>query len=466
MAYYHAKIENQPVDPMVLCLNILEYDAAILGNHEFNYGNHVLNKAISESQFPWLSANILDKATGQPYFGKPYVFKQLEHGVRIGLLGLTTSYIPNWENPQYIAEFEFVSAVPSAQYWVNYLREEEQADIVVVSYHGGFERDFESGLPIERLTGENEGYQLSMEVEGIDVLLTGHQHRAIAAELGGVAVVQPSNQGRFLGKVTLELEHREGCWIISSKTTELLSIEGVEPDAEIIARVQEYELNTQKWLDLPIGRLNGDMRIVDPMQTRTCDNALIEFINKVQMEYSGASISNTALFGNESAGFGQEITMRDIVSNYIYPNTLRVIRITGQDIKDALEHSSGYFAPYDGEGFKISKAFTFPKPQHYNYDMWEGITYRINISKPLGSRVTLLNYQDKPIDLQAEFDVAMNNYRAGGGGNYTMFQDKFVVRDIPIDMSELITNYIMDKGTIVASVNQNWEVVFDEIAEV
>jgi 2',3'-cyclic-nucleotide 2'-phosphodiesterase/3'-nucleotidase len=79
--------------------------------------------------------------------------------------------------------------------------------------------------------------------------------------------------------------------------------------------------------------------------------------------------------------------------------------------------------------------------------------------------VTLLNYQDKPIDLQAEFDVAMNNYRAGGGGNYTMFLDKFIVRDIPIDMSELITNYIIEKGTIEASVNQNWEVIFEEVSD-
>jgi 2',3'-cyclic-nucleotide 2'-phosphodiesterase/3'-nucleotidase len=462
LAYYHAKINNQPIDPMVLCLNALEYDAAILGNHEFNYGNDVLNKAISESHFPWLSANILHKATGQPYFGKPYVIKHLEHGVKIGLLGLTTPYIPNWENPQHIAEFEFISAVKAAQNWVKYLREVELVDLVVVSYHGGFERDIETGLPIEALTGENEGYQLCNEVDGIDVLLTGHQHRSIAADLNGVAIIQPGHQGRFLGKVTLKLEHKEGSWTLLRKITELLTIEGVKPDSNIIAMVQEHELNTQKWLDLPIGQLNGDMRIDDPMMTRTCDNALIEFINKVQMEYSAAHISNTALFDNESKGFSHEITMRDIVSNYIYPNTLKVIRITGQDIKDALEQSAGYFAAYDGVGFKISEAFAYPKPQHYNYDMWEGITYRINISQPLGSRVTLLHYQDKPMDLEAKFDVVMNNYRAGGGGNYRMFQGKPVVRDIPTDMSELLTNYILEKGTIEASVNKNWEVIFAE----
>jgi 2',3'-cyclic-nucleotide 2'-phosphodiesterase / 3'-nucleotidase len=102
-----------------------------------------------------------------------------------------------------------------------------------------------------------------------------------------------------------------------------------------------------------------------------------------------------------------------------------------------------------------------PKPQHYNYDMWEGIEYQINISRPLGRRVTWVHVHGKPIDPSAEFDVAMNNYRAGGGGNYIMFQGKPVVRDIPTDISELITSYILEKGTIEATVNANWEVVHD-----
>jgi 2',3'-cyclic-nucleotide 2'-phosphodiesterase/3'-nucleotidase len=462
IAYYHAKINNHLCDPMVLCLNGLKFDAAIIGNHEFNYGLDVLDKAIRESRFPWLAANILDKATGLPYFGKPYLIKHLEEGIVIGLVGLTTPYIPNWEDPKNILGIEFQDAVESAQYWVRYLREVEHADVVVLSYHGGFERNLETGIPTESLTGENQGYRICAEVNGIDVLLTGHQHRSIAAEVCDVAVIQPGNQGRFLGKVILQLEKKNGSWVVAQKSTELLSIEGVEPDIDIVKLVQPYETETQKWLDQPIGRLNGDMRIIDPMASRTCDNALIEWINHVQMEIAGVQISNTALFDNASLGFGQDITMRDVVSNYIYPNTLKVIRVSGQDIKDALEQSAGYFAPYDGDGFKVSAAFSFPKPQHYNYDMWEGIEYRINISRPLGSRVILLNYCGKPIELNAEFDVVMNNYRAGGGGNYNMFQGKPVIKDIPTDVSELLANYILEKGMIEASVNNNWEVVYDE----
>jgi 2',3'-cyclic-nucleotide 2'-phosphodiesterase/3'-nucleotidase len=461
LAYHHAKIDNSPCNPMVLCLNELDYDAAVLGNHEFNYGKEVLGKAIKESHFPWLAANVVDKHTGEPYYGKPYLVKELQYGVRIGLLGLTTSYIPNWENPGNIDAFDFRDVVETAHKWVRYLREAERVDVVVVAYHGGLEKDIESGMPSEPLTGENQGYRLCEEVEGIDVLLTGHQHRAIAAEVNGVAVLQPGHQGSHLGKATLQLAFKEGRWLVMHKATELLPVKDILPSNDILDLVQTYESKTQKWLDLPIGQSTGDMSITDPMAVRTRDNALIEFINKVQMYYAGVNISNTALFDNQSRGFKPNITVRDVVSNYIYPNTLKVIRVTGQDIKDALEQSAAYFADYDGESYKVSKAFSAPKPQHYNYDMWEGIDYRINISLPLGSRVTMLYYEGQPIDLNASFDVAMNNYRAGGGGEYSMFRGKPVIRDIPTDISELLTTYILEKRTIEASVNANWEVVHD-----
>ncbi|WP_409344687.1 bifunctional metallophosphatase/5'-nucleotidase [Paenibacillus sp. MBLB4367] len=462
LSYYHARIDNEPADPCVIALNELQADAAVLGNHEFNYGMEVLTKAVSESRFPWLSANIVDSASGEPLFGKPYIVRTFGDGIRLALLGLTTPYIPNWENPLHIAGLEFRDAVDTAKEWVPYIKREEKADIVVVAYHGGFERGLETGEPTEPQTGENQGYRLCMEVEGIDVLLTGHQHRAIAgASINGVTVVQPSNQGRYAGKVDIVLELGESGWHIVGKTSQLLSVDGVEADSAIVGLVSEYEAKTQLWLDQPIGRAIGDMTVADPMEVRTRDTALIEFINKVQMETAGTELANTALFDNTSPGFKPEITMRDVVSNYIYPNTLKVIRVTGQDIRDALELSAQYFDTYSGDGYRVSPAFSEPKPQHYNYDMWEGIEYELNVSRPPGERVTVLRYRGEPIDLRAEFDVAMNNYRAGGGGYYTMFQGKPVVRDIPTDISELIANYILERGTIEATVNGNWRVVHD-----
>jgi 2',3'-cyclic-nucleotide 2'-phosphodiesterase/3'-nucleotidase len=462
LAYHHARLNATTENPMIRCLNELHYDAAVIGNHEFNYGLPLLQKALKESAFPWLSANTVDADSGEPFFGKPYLLRTFENGPTVAVLGLTTDFIPNWENPEHIVGLKFEPVLEAARKWVAFLRNEKNADVVIVSYHGGFERNLDTGEPTEPLTGENVGYALCREVEGIDVLLTGHQHRVIAGkQVNGVTVLQPGSQGTYLGKVQLKMQRTATGWHIRDASSELLSAAEAETVAKIADILMPHEALTQEWLDQPIGKLLGDMRVTDPMALRLKEHPLIEFINRVQMELSGATISNTALFDNISPGFPPDITMRDIVSNYIFPNTLQVIRISGQDIKDALEHSASYFAQYDGGPVRVSPAFSEPKPQHYNYDMWEGIEYKLNISKPAGERVENLRYQGQPIERNDEYNVVMNNYRAAGGGNYLMFHGKPIVKDIPTDMAELLATYIMEKGTIEATLNSNWEVIWD-----
>ncbi|MFC3773330.1 bifunctional metallophosphatase/5'-nucleotidase [Paenibacillus sp. GCM10012303] len=459
LAYYHARIDNRPADPMVLALSELKFDAAVIGNHEFNYGLDVLNKAIGESAFAWLSANIVREGTEEPAFGRPYVIREFG-GATVAVLGLTTPYIPNWENPSHIQGLDFIDAVETAKRWVPYLRDERKADVVVISYHGGFESDPVTGVASERQTGENQGYRLCMEVPGIDVLLTGHQHRELAGlSINGVTIVQPGYLGQQAGIVKLKLGKSGGRWRVADKSSELLSVSGIVPDPDIVALAGPYEAAAQVWLDTPIGTIEGDMTVRDPLLIRTKDNALIEFINKVQMETSGAAISNTALFTDDSPGFPAHVTMRHIVSNYIYPNTLKVIRITGRDIAAALERNATYFTVGDDGAIQINPKFAVPKPQHYNYDMWEGIEYTLDVSRPEGSRVVRLTHRGQPVDPDGEYDVVMNNYRAGGGGDYTMYAGKPVVKDIPIDMSELIASYILERKTVKATVDGNWEVV-------
>lgn len=461
MSFHYAKINSQRPNPMIVAANEMKYDAAVFGNHEFNYGKTLLASAVKESSFPWLSANIVNVETGEPFFGKPYIVKHAGD-VKVGILGLTTSYIPNWEQPQHIEGMRFNDPVLTAKKWVRILKEQEKADIVMVSYHGGFERDLETGQPTETLTGENQGYQICMEVEGIDVLLTGHQHRQIAGKtVNGVIVVQPGKNGIALGKVSLQLEKGEKGWQCVQKSSELLSVTDVEEDISLLEKVKIYEAETQEWLDQPLGKIDGDMLVRDPIGIRMEDHALTEFINHVQMEAAGTDISSTSLFDYHSPGIPENVSMRDIVSNYVYPNTLKVIRITGQDIKEALEQSASYFEQYDGEGeIKVNPSFFSPKPQHYNYDMWEGIHYLIDISKPIGERIVKLEYKGNQVKPGEEYEVVMNNYRAGGGGNYFMYKNKPVIKDISIEVSEIIANYILENKVVKATVNHNWKVIY------
>ncbi|GAB6188754.1 bifunctional metallophosphatase/5'-nucleotidase [Marinitoga arctica] len=459
LEYYHARIDNQPIDPMVKVMNHLGYIASVLGNHEFNYGKNILNKAISEANFPFLSANIVDRDTGKPVY-KPYMVFDYK-GVKIGILGLTTKYIPHWEDPKNIRNLDFYDPVEVAKKYVKILREQEKVDVLIVGYHGGFERDLKTGEPTEELTGENQAYQLLTEVPGIDVLLTGHQHRSLSGVYNNVAISMPSSWGKKVGRIELTLDNSDGNWKVVAKKSELLDSKKVESDPEVLALVQDYEDKVQEWLDQPVGTAKGDFYVYDPLKVRLADHPLIEFVNTVQQTYSGVKISSTALFNNEIKGWKSgPVTLRDINGVYIYPNTLKVLKVSGKDIKDAIEKSADYFV-YENGKVDVNKSWVEPKPRHYNYDMWEGINYIIDVSKPVGERVVWLEYDGMPIEMDKEYEIVLNNYRAGGGGGYSMFAGKPVVKEVMMEVSELIADYIMEHKTIEAKVDNNWYVATD-----
>ncbi|MGH4121008.1 bifunctional metallophosphatase/5'-nucleotidase [Clostridium sp.] len=340
------------------------------------------------------------------------------------------------------------------------MKKQEATDINIVSYHGGFERDLKTGVPSESLTGENQGYELCKKVKNMDALLTGHQHRVIEnISVNGVLILQPGYNGKCIGKVTIELVKSSGKWSITNKQSSIINANATEVDKSILDSISSIETQVQAWLDIPIGHVEGDMVINDHFKARLKDNAYAEFINNVQMEAAKVDISSTAIFDNHCKGFKHNVTMRDIISNYKYPNTLKVISLKGADIKEALEKTAKYFSIVNGE-IEVSKDGISHKRQHYNYDMWEGIDYVIDISKPINSRVTKLNYKNNPLNMKGDYAVVMNNYRAGGGGDYLMFKGKPVLKDMPMDMAELIANYIIERKTVKVAVNDNWKVIY------
>ncbi|ETT67881.1 bifunctional metallophosphatase/5'-nucleotidase [Paenibacillus odorifer] len=459
LTYYAATHYSNELNPGIAALNELNYDAAIIGNHEFNFGKTLLNKAVQDSRFPWLSAGIIDNTTNQPAFGKPYIIKWVDK-IKVAVLGVTTHYIPHWENPSHIEGLQFEDSLETVKHWCAIIRAEEQPDLLVVAYHGGFERDLSSGEPVERLTGENQAYAMCTEVEGIDVLITGHQHRSIAGELNGVTIIQPGCNGLSLGKISVIFQKENTHWKIQRKHAELLTVnETTAADDVILELNSTLESETQTWLDERIGTVIGDLSISSADECRLADHPFIEFMNKVQMEAAGVDISTAALLSNDCKGFSETITRRDILSNFIYPNTLTVLRLTGQDIREALEQTANYFQQVENGIIAVNPAYIEPKPQHYNYDMWEGIQYELDTARPAGERVLHLLYRGQPIEDSKEYEVVMNNYRASGGGDYEMYKGKPIVQEIMIDISEIVTDYIEKHGQIEATCDHNWRVV-------
>src|SRR5256714_8044628 len=178
LEYLHNKRNNTPPDPMMLTMNALNYDAMAVGNHEYNFGLQVLNKARGEATFPFLSANTYDKGAASTHY-KPYIVKEVQ-GVRVGILGLTTPGIPNWENPPNYEGLEFHETVSEAKKWVPILRDQEKADVVVIAMHMGIEEDLRTGTPNpSQVPNENAAIAIARQVPGVDVILMGHTHREV-----------------------------------------------------------------------------------------------------------------------------------------------------------------------------------------------------------------------------------------------------------------------------------------------
>ncbi|MCP1135735.1 bifunctional metallophosphatase/5'-nucleotidase [Paenibacillus polysaccharolyticus] len=456
--------------PFIHVLNELGYDAAVMGNHEFNYGQELLRSAVEGSSFPWLSANIAElplapEGAAIPAFGEPYLIKTLSTGVKVALLGATTHYIPNWEHPKNIEGLHFMNAMDTIRTWVKYIREHEQPDVLVVSYHGGFECDLETGEPAERLTGENQAYAICREIDGIDVLLTGHQHRQLTGEIHGVTVIQPGFNGSGLGQVSVQLQQSPdtGKWVVTRKNAKLLLLENypdLKPDPAVMKLTNELEASAQTWLDQPIGEVagEGDLSISSATKLRLQAHPFIDFVHQVQMEATGAQLSNTAMLSEEARGFGKQITVRDVLSNFIYPNTLTVLELSGKDIREALEQTARYFELNISGEVIVNPAYMQPKPQHYNYDMWAGIEYELNISKPVGSRVVKLERDGKQLEMDGTYSVVMNSYRAAGGGDYAMYPGKKVLHEGATDMAALVEDFIRRHHPLQVREVNNWKV--------
>lgn len=307
-----------------------------------------------------------------------------------------------------------------------------------MSYHGGFERDIDTNEPTEALSGENEASEILNQFhDQIDVLITGHQHRDIATVKYDTAVIQPGTRATQVGKVTLTVNDQHQ---ITNKQVALLPVTS-ETDFELLPEDASLLNNLEDWLDTNITTLPEPMLVEDKFEARVKPHPLLNLINLILLEKSGADIASTALF-DSAAGFNTQVTMRDIINNYPFPNTFQVLELTGAGIKEALELSASYFALDENNEITINESFLYPKPQHFNYDIYGGISYTIHVGQPIGQRVTDIKVGDTPLSETQKYTICVNNYRAVGGGNYEMFAQSLVVKDIQEEGAQVLIDYM------------------------
>ena len=457
LEYFHNKRNNTPPDPMMLTMNALHYDSMAVGNHEYNFGLKVLEKARSEAKFPWLSANTYNIGTPTTHY-TPYIVKDVD-GVRVGVLGLTTPGIPNWENAPNYEGLEFKETVSEAKKWVPILREKEKVDLVAITMHMGIEEDLRTGTPSpSQVPNENAAVAIARQVPGVDVILMGHTHRDVPAlVINGVLLTQANRWASHVARVDVYLEKdgADGGWHVVAKSAHTIPVtEKTAIDPEIAQLGQPYDKETQDWLGRAIGESSVDLTSLD---CRYRDTAIIDLIHTVQVEAGKADVSMAACFNPQAHIPKGQITVRDIAGLYEYENTLVTLELTGQQLKDALEHSARYFREYQ-PGKSLAELVDQRIPG-YNFDMAQGVTYELDVSKPFGQRIQSLRFKGQPLSPTQKLRVVTNNYRVNGGGNFTMYKDAPVVYRSSEEVRELIIDWVEKHKTVPTKADNNWRIV-------
>ncbi|MBQ6452526.1 MAG: bifunctional metallophosphatase/5'-nucleotidase [Solobacterium sp.] len=448
IATWHYLAEEEKISPMTRIMNHMKYDYINLGNHDFDRGADQLMKHLENVGAPCITSNASYR--NKP-FGPTYVIRELA-GKKIALFGIITSTVPFQQRRRNTRHMTFRDAVETAEKTASLIRRLENPDLVICVYHGGFERDLKTGEPIKRIDGENQGYEIMKTVPGIDILITGHQHNSRCGTLFGKVYTQTESHGRSLACVDIEFND-EGKPVIEPRILKT----DTEADEEILEIAKEAEEKTQKWLGTPLGTTDMDLMITDPMQARLHKTPLITLVNRAVMEATGADIVGNTLPAN-ATGLHHHITTRDIVNTYLYRNNYILKKITGKVLREYLEKCAEFWTVRGGH-ITASPRFISTYTKYHRYDMVDGITYTIKVSNDVGSRITELKYRGEDITDDMEFTIAVDNYRASGGGEYDMFRHLETLGIGQSNNLELLTDYIMTHDPLQIEHTENIRII-------
>ena len=524
LADWQAQVEHVPCDrelAIYKAMDAVGYDAATIGNHDFNYGlkflGQVTGKALDVEgvpiqhckgpQFPFVLSNVFSANTGKPLYAPWRILTRTFHArapdgsardvtLRIGLLGFTPPLIMDWDKRNLEGKVTVMGVVEAAQ---KYLPEVRKAgvDLVIALVHGGM-----NTAPYTVRT-ENAGWYLAA-VPGIDAMLLGHSHQLfpnpdpkspyahlpevddVHGFVRGVPAVMGNYYGRNIGLIDLELDYRDGRWQVdrAASHAEVRSVRNadgsyVQPDPDIEPLVETEHESTIAYVKTPIGRSDFEM---NAYFVAAGDTSALQIVNATQRAYVTKYIQNNlpklagipvlSAASPFKAGFGGPNDYTDVkagpvsIANaadlYLYPNTVNAVRTDGAGVKAWLEKSAGWFNRIDPKRSEPQDLLNTRFPT-YNFDVIQGgLTYLIDVTRPFGQRIVDLRYRERPVKDDQRFIVATNSYRANGGGNFPGLDGKNIVLAAPDTNREVLVDFIRDTREISRARfgnDRNWRFV-------
>jgi 2',3'-cyclic-nucleotide 2'-phosphodiesterase/3'-nucleotidase/5'-nucleotidase len=452
LTFLAARADSSVPHPVIAAMNAMRYDAAAIGNHEFNYGLPALERAVARADFPFLAANAY-RADGSRAFP---AFRIVERaGVRVGIVGATTPGSMVWDAANLRGRLVLRDIVPAVRGAVNEARA-AGADVIVVVMHSGLDERATYDTVATGLPSENVAARVAREVRGIDLLVYGHSHKEMADTIiGSTLLVQPRFWAASVSAAHLVLARTSGAWRVVRRRATLVPAAGHAESPEVVRLVDRVHRAALAYVETPIGSTPVAWRADS---ARVADTPIIDFILEVERRATGADLASASAFDLGATLGPGPITIAQIARLYPYENTLAAVRVSGRQLREYLEQSARYFRSVGAPGatrFVVDTAIA-----GYNFDVLAGADYVLDLTRPIGSRVASLTVKGKPVADAETFTLALNNYRQSGGGGYSMLQGAPVVHARDQAIRQLLIDEVSRRGTIRPSdyFARNWSI--------
>lgn len=471
--YYSNYMDTTSANIAAQVVNYLRYDAQTIGNHDVETGHRVYDKWVSATHCPILGANVIDTKTNKPYL-KPYTILK-RGGARIAIIGLLTPAIPNWLGENLWSGLRFEEMVSSARQWMRVVKEQEKADIVIGLFHSGKD----GGITTPQYK-EDAALAVAREVPGFDVVFFGHDHTRYAdavtnSEGKRVVCLDPANNAMSVAQADLQLVKKKGRWCVKESQWKLVDVADLPVDNNFVDHFSAFNETVKAYADRVIGTFENTISTRDSYFGNSAFNDLI--LN-LELSITKADVAFNAPVSFDVAIKKGPVRVADMFNLYKYENQLFVMRLTGKEIRKALEMSydlwvntmtspDDHLLLLDSQTRGDQQRLGF-KNFSFNFDSAAGIDYEVDVTKPNGQKVKVLKMSNgEPFDENKYYKVAVNSYRANGGGELLTrgagiakddLDDRIVWRS-EFDLRHYLMEEIKRLGTLNPQPNTNWRFV-------
>ena len=438
--------------PVIAAMNVMRYDAAAIGNHEFNYGIPLLRRALSKATFPFLSANA---RALRPRDAFPAFTLVRRDDVTIGIVGATTPGVMVWDRDNVKGRLTYGDILPALQRATASARR-AGADVVVAVVHAGLDGAASYDTVATGLPGENVVARIPRSVPGVDLVVYGHSHREMVdTVIAGVRLMQPRNYAASVGAATLELTRVKGRWTVTSSRATSVRIAGHAESPAVLQATEPAHRAAMRYVAESLG--------VAPVAwrsdlARATDMPLTDLVGEVMRRASGAQLAASPAFTLDARIDSGAVTVAQVAKLYPYENTLRAVRISGAQLRAFLEHSARYWRTWQPGSTGTLVNDSVPG---YNFDLVVGATYLIDLARPVGQRIDSLAVNGRPVSATDTFTIALSNYRQTGGGGFAMLAGAPLVYESKSDIRDLIIDAIRTRARLDPAdwATQNWRLV-------